>query len=1185
MLPASSRRRNSPFLKAALASLFLALLLTTASVAAQTPDDAVATASTPAAVSYPAVKALLKERCFACHGSLKQESGLRLDTVTAMRTGGSAGPAITPGSAATSHLFQRVSSTDAATRMPPEGRPLEPAQLQLLEEWLNHGAQPSAQDLPEADPLAHWAFQPPLKAPLPAAAPTVTAASAHPGSAAIDSFISDKLRSAGITPLPAADKPTLLRRAYLDLIGLPPTPAELSAFLNDPDPAAFASAVDRLLADPRYGERWARHWMDVWRYADWYGRRHVPDVWNSAPQIWRWRDWIVNSLNADHGYDRMLQEMLAADEIRPGDDQAAAATGYLIRNWYALNPNDWMRNIVEHTGKAFLGLTFNCAHCHDHKYDPIAQTDYFRLRAFFEPIYIRQDQLPGQADPGPFQDYDYGKLRTIQRLGMVRVFDKHPDAPTWFYTGGDERNRQTERGPIPPGFPAFLNRSNQFAPQTIPLPVAAFYPALRPEMIAARRSELQQAEQSAREHLTNTPDAATSPATRTALEAATAAFSAAAAAARDSGVPGALSGLQSLHLTASNGRRILQHRLTQLPVLKQGTTLQFQLQLQQNAHVNFQLVKDAVQGLTAGYIAFDSNRIITWAPGSVTDFEAARFDYDSGQRRFEVQLTFDPSADRCLLTVNLLPARTRLVDQLPIALSGWNPATQPNQAVSLDARKGGEALIDDFTILAPGGNPLFSCDFEAPVFTAGIDATGIAGWETSAFSEAGGISTVSSTAANPALLPAWQQLTTAQASLELQRLPHRSAAAALAAAQARSAAWEARLVADRARLAPAASDTSLPQLIAAAANLKLQADRHSADADLLAAELRLVTAQALPPDNADRSKQIDAATAAVATARNAAEKARAAEIAASSAPNDTPTLPPLGPEYPRTSTGRRKALAEWMTDRQHPLTARVAVNYVWLHHFHTPLVATVTDFGRNGASPTHPELLDWLAVELMESGWSLKHLHRLILNSQSWQRRSAVNDPLKLAAAAGSDPENRLLWRMNPGRMEAEVVRDSLLCIAGKLDPAIGGQELENTESLTTFRRSLYYAVYPEQGGRSPLGELFDAPDPLDCYRRTSSIVPQQALALTNSDLVHTVSAAVTAQVAAACSTTASATPSAPAEPDTFIGQAFLIILSRTPTAQELQVCQEFLQQDTPEVARHSLVRALLNHHDFITVH
>jgi hypothetical protein len=117
--------------------------------------------------------------------------------------------------------------------------------------------------------------------------------------------------------------------------------------------------------------------MDVWRYSDWYGRRTANDVWNSAPQIWRWRDWIVNSLNADKGYDRMLSEMLAADEIAPLDDEAAVATGFLIRNWYALNPNQWMRDTIEHTGKAFLGLTFNCAHCHDHKYDPISHEDYF----------------------------------------------------------------------------------------------------------------------------------------------------------------------------------------------------------------------------------------------------------------------------------------------------------------------------------------------------------------------------------------------------------------------------------------------------------------------------------------------------------------------------------------------------------------------------------------------------------------------------------------------------------------------------------------------------------------------------------------------------------------------------------------------------------------------------------------
>jgi hypothetical protein len=219
------------------------------------------------------------------------------------------------------------------------------------------------------------------------------------------------------------------------------------------------------------------------------------------------------------------------------------------------------------------------------------------------------------------------------------------------------------------------------------------------------------------------------------------------------------------------------------------------------------------------------------------------------------------------------------------------------------------------------------------------------------------------------------------------------------------------------------------------------------------------------------------------------------------------------------------------------------------------------------------QLLDWLAVEFMESGWSQKHLHRLIMTSAAWQRSSSTAGATATTAAA-IDPENRLLWRMNPGRMEAEVVRDSLLSVAGLLDTKMGGQELENSEALTTYRRSLYYAVYPEQGGRSNLGELFDAPDPLDCYRRTSSIIPQQALALTNSELVHKVSGVVAEQLAVG--------GHADARP--FIVAAFKLILSRPPTGREISVCRKFLQPEDSASTRHSLIRALLNHNDFVTI-
>src|SRR4029079_11393462 len=175
----------------------------------------------------------------------------------------------------------------------------------------------------------------------------------------------------GLHPRPMADKATLLRRVALDLTGLAPTTRELREFLDDPPPDAYEKAVDRLLASPRYGERWGRHWMDVWRYSDWDG--YGAEIRESQPHIWRWRDWIVESLNADRPYDRMIEEMLAGGEIAPEDPATIRATGYLVRNWYKFHSNSWLDNTIEHTGKAFMGVTFNCARCHDHMYDPISQ--------------------------------------------------------------------------------------------------------------------------------------------------------------------------------------------------------------------------------------------------------------------------------------------------------------------------------------------------------------------------------------------------------------------------------------------------------------------------------------------------------------------------------------------------------------------------------------------------------------------------------------------------------------------------------------------------------------------------------------------------------------------------------------------------------------------------------------------
>ena len=559
------------------------------------------------------VKPILKERCYACHGALKQESGLRLDTGKSLRQGGDGGAIIDAEAAERSSLIQRVSAHDESERMPPEGEPLTAVQIETLRNWIGQGAISPENELPELDPDQHWAFQPPLRPDLPAIWWIRTLRT-------IPSMLlsTRNFSEHGLTAQSEAPKHVLLRRLYLDLIGLPPTREELHDFLDDDSPAAYEAVVDRLLNDPRYGERWARHWMDIWRYSDWYGRRYVPDVWNSAPQVWRWRDWIVQSLNEDHGYDRMLREMLAADEICPEDDSAAVATGYLIRNWYALNPNDWMRSTVEHTGKAFLGLTFNCAHCHDHKYDPILQDDYFRLRAFFEPIDIRQDRVPGEADPGPFQEYDYGVLRKIQRLGAVRIYDKNPDAPTWFYTGGDERRRVEERGSILPGVPEFLTAS---VPKITPveLPLRAWYPGLRPALHDALLAEAGTAIVQAEKELVavSQTNNEVPPATLEQLAEAEAAFEAAAEDAEKSGQPGAIAGRQSLVLDATTGRRTVLNGIQQLTALEHGTTLSFELLILNDAHFNFQLAKDVAKGLTASYLGFKSGRIISYQPGHV----------------------------------------------------------------------------------------------------------------------------------------------------------------------------------------------------------------------------------------------------------------------------------------------------------------------------------------------------------------------------------------------------------------------------------------------------------------------------------------------------------------------------------------------------------------------------------------
>jgi mono/diheme cytochrome c family protein len=377
------------------------------------------------------VRPVLVKNCFACHTSARM-GGLEMKSREALLEGGKDGPVIVPGEPEKSLLIQAIEQTHPRIKMPPGGK-LKEEEIQDLVTWVKNGAvwpeggPPVTSSMPviTAKQRAYWAFQPVRKPALPAVKDK-----SWP-KAPIDSFILAALEKRGLEPNKPADKRTLIRRAYFDLIGLPPTPEEIDAFVKDSSRDALAKVVDRLLASPRYGERWGRHWLDVARYSD--------DKLNSTkdepvPNAYRYRDWVIQAFNDDMPYDRFIEAQIAGDLLpAPAQERTKLVAGL---GFYALSP-EFQDDRVDATTRGFLALTVACAQCHDHKYDPISQEEYFRFRAFFEPLELRQDRVAGEADPGPFQKYEYTVLRKVVKNGLIRVLDEKLYAKTYVYASVD----------------------------------------------------------------------------------------------------------------------------------------------------------------------------------------------------------------------------------------------------------------------------------------------------------------------------------------------------------------------------------------------------------------------------------------------------------------------------------------------------------------------------------------------------------------------------------------------------------------------------------------------------------------------------------------------------------------------------------------------------------------------------
>lgn len=1165
------------------------------------------------------IKPIFRERCYSCHGALKQEGGLRLDTVEFATKGGETGLVISSGSPDQSVLVHRIESKDDSIRMPPEGKPLTSDETKAIRAWIASGAHGPLNEQPEEDPRQHWAFQKPNRPTVPTLA---NSAGSKRSDNPIDAFLAEHRLAAAVQPMPETDKATLLRRVYLDLIGLPPTESELQGFLSDTSSTAYEDVVDRLLKSPQHGERWGRHWMDVWRYSDWYGRRSVPDVMNSYPMIWRWRDWIVRSVNEDKPYDRMVTEMLAADEMCPTDEQNIVATGYLARSWFKWNYETWKKDLVEHTGKAFLGLTLNCAQCHDHKYDPLSQEEYFRFRAFFEPLEMRHDRVAGEPDPGRFKKYVYVESYGPIRSGMIRVFDEYLDAETYMFSKGDSRLRIEGKPPVSPAAPAVLG-GDQLQTQRMTLPIEAAYPGMkqfvREEELNKRRAALDAARTNHANVVAST--AAVPESQQRELSEAQAAYQSA----RDKAMASlgeearsrVLTGAQSLVLDAKTGRRALSHSLPGIDAMQDGGVVSYLVRIVQDGHTNLQLGLDIAQGATGGFIGFEGGRIKTYAPGGFNEITFGNYDLSRGQTTFRVTMTLDFASDVFRIHVTSITDNVVLVDNVAAGLNGWRPVANGRRGMFIDCRTGTEAIYDQIEFSQPDRSLLLVFDFEAPAHRDDqdvVDAPAVDGgstWMTTSFCAAPATSKVrSAVSQDPAVRDALARLVAAQQAVRLPNLKRTAAELQLAAAEVDLKSIEQRIAADDARYASGKlaedrkDDPAVRDLIHSAWSLEQDAAAAMAHAKIANAEATIADIEtrlsnaAMPLEQAQRDA-LNQESSVAQKSRSQAQSALTTALAnLAKEPGD---YTPLSPQYLQESSGRRSVLAQWIANRENPLTARVAVNHIWLRHFGQAIVESTHDFGRNGSRPTHPKLLDWLACELMDSGWSMKHLHRLIVTSEAYRMTSVAPASSEIAAVLTAqvshnvsvDPENKLLWRFPSSRMQAEVVRDSLLAVAGELDLTMGGHELEHRDGMTSRRRSLYFAHHGEE--KMEFLELFDAANPCDCYKRASSVQPQQALALANSELTISLSRSLAAKLWQ----TSEENRTSDEAIGVFIERSFLHILNREASESERQASLQFLTEQTSRQQRGSdatpsaeatarahasFVHALMNHNDFVTI-
>ncbi len=1103
------------------------------------------------------IRGILSGHCFKCHGPDDQarQAGLRLDSAIGATAETDSGVRpIVPHKPDDSELLRRINSTDPDVVMPPPAanKPLSDAQKEQLARWISEGAtyQP------------HWAFVPPAQAPLP---PVVrTDWPVNP----IDRFVLARLESAGLAPAPPADPYMLVRRVYLDLIGLPPTPAEADEFVNDSSPDAYERLVDRLLASPHYGERWARKWLDLARYADTNGYEK-----DRTRSIWPYRDWVIRAFNADMPFDQFTVEQLAGDILPSATIEQRIATGFhrntMLNEEGGIDPLEFrfhaMVDRVSTTATAWLGLTMACAQCHTHKFDPIPHHDYYRFMAFLnnadEPTIdvpqpdtlSRQAQaadqiaaivadLPNRFPPPPDVDWDAPQFVSAVS-GAGATLDKQEDG-------------------------SLLASGTDPADDTYTLIVETDQPGISLVRIEALTDDKLPSKGPGRtphgnfvisEVTVTLADAATPDQTQQAR------FTKAEADFAQDGFAAAnvidgsdLTGWAIQGPDPWNVNRALTLHLESPPAIA-GT-----------ARWTITLVQKHGEKHTLGRF-----RVSLGTP--ITDdrpLEVRRLEHR--ERRFaewfaaESARHVDWTVRRPLAATSNLPLLTvqgddsvfvtgdkskRDVYELELG-EGLAGTTSLRLEVLADDRlpKHGPGRIDyegpfgDFflsevSILADGRKiPLSGAshtfaDGKNTALTA-TDGDPHTGWSIDGGQGSNHVAVFN--LAEP--LP---QAKSVRVVLLFERYYAPGVGRFRLATTTDARAAQARVVPaglDALLARPLADQTpedrqrllawflsEAPEMAAqreAIAKLRKESPGHPTT---------LVLAER-PPENPRRT-----------FVHKRGEFLRPTEQVVAQVPSIFPQLPegiPLD----------RLSFARWLVNGQNPLTGRVTMNRQWAAFFGRGIVRTAEDFGYQGASPSHPELLDWLAVELVNRGWSLKAMHRLIVTSATY-RQSSSTDEIALA----KDPTNVLLSRAPRMRLEAEQIRDVALRASGLLSTKIGGPsvfppqpasvtsegaygglEWKVSEGEDRYRRGTY--TFAKRTAPYAMFTTFDGPSGEACVaRREVSNTPLQMLTLLNDTVFVEAAQKLGRNLAGAAGT-----------PEEKVTLLFRRCLTRAPAPEEL---------------------------------